>query len=55
MAKSSKSYLSREVPQKPKKPYAEFPLTPHLNGSWCKNIRGKLHHFGRWGGRSTAC
>lgn len=33
----------------PEKPYPEFPLTPHVRGTWCKCIRHKLHHFGRWG------
>src|SRR5262249_40487054 len=33
---------------KPAKPYPEFPLTPHPAGYWCKQIRGKLHYFGRW-------
>ena len=33
---------------KPSKPYASFPLTPHPRGTWCKKIRGKLHHFGPW-------
>ena len=28
------------------KPYAEYPLTPHPTGRWCKKIRGKLHYFG---------
>src|SRR5262245_23683258 len=34
--------------QKPAKPYPEFPLTPHPNGTWCKKILGKLHYFGTW-------
>jgi hypothetical protein len=32
---------------KPAKPYAEFPLTAHPAGYWCKQIRGKLYYFGR--------
>jgi integrase len=34
--------------KKPDKPYPEFPLTAHPNGSWCKKIRGRLHYFGPW-------
>src|SRR5215472_3058792 len=35
-------------PEKPAKPYPEFPLTAHPAGYWCKKIRGKLHYFGPW-------
>lgn len=30
------------APIKPRKPYPEFPLTPHPSGRWCKN------YFGPW-------
>ncbi len=35
--------------ERPRKPYADFPLYPHPLGYWSKKIRGKIHHFGRWG------
>ena len=43
MAKSN----STAKTNKPTKPYAGFPLTPHPSGRWCKKIRGKLHYFGK--------
>jgi integrase len=33
---------------RPAKPYAEFPLTAHPTGRWCKKIRGRIHYFGPW-------
>lgn len=35
-------------PDKPDKPYADFPLTAHPNGTWVKKIKGKLYTFGGW-------
>jgi hypothetical protein len=34
--------------RKPRKPNPTFPLTPHNNGQWCKNIRGKFFFLGVW-------
>lgn len=33
-----------------RKPYSDFPLTPHPSGRWCKKVKGRLYYFGKTAG-----
>jgi integrase len=39
--------IAKHDRNKPRKPAANFPLTAHPSGRWCKKLRGRVYYFGK--------